>query len=86
MKTIQFHGHKNIIAQRLLQAREASGLSQQELAEKLQIMGASIDQQGISKIELDNRLVTDYELVCFCRVLSVELDWLVKDFDSATMD
>ena len=35
-------------------------------------MNVNIDQQMISRIERNLRIVTDYELVCFSRVLGVE--------------
>lgn len=74
MKTIKFNGHKNIISEKLTLLREKRHLSQQELANKMQIMGVSIDQQAISKIELDKRIVTDYELMCLCKILDVSAD------------
>lgn len=76
MKTIAFNGHKNIIHSRLVQERERLGLSQQNLAEKMQVFGVSIDQQAISKIELDKRIVTDYELICICKVLRIDVSQL----------
>lgn len=79
MKIISFNGHKNILFRRLAKARQDRKLSQQELAFKLQVMGVSIDQQAISKIELDRRIVTDYEAKCFCEVLGVPLSWLLSD-------
>lgn len=80
MKTIRYHGHRNIISSRLVEARKKQGLSQEELAARLQILGAGIDQQAISKIEHDNRIVTDYELLYFCKALKIELSWLLGNF------
>lgn len=80
MKTIRFGAHKNIIFDRLAQARKEHGLSQGELAAKMQVLGVVIDQQAISKIEHDKRVVTDYELLCFCKALKIELAWLLGDF------
>ena len=77
MKTIQFLNQKNIIHKRLLLARKKANLSQQQLAAKLQTMGVSIDQQAISKIEKNARIVTDYEVVCLCRALTIEESWLL---------
>ena len=44
-------------------------------------MNVNIDQQMISKIENNKRIVTDYELVCFSRILEVEPEELLSDFD-----
>lgn len=71
MKKICFYDNKNIIFERLKKLREEKGLSQSNLAAKLQTMNINIDQQMISKIEKNNRQVTDYELACICKCLSV---------------
>lgn len=80
MKKIQFHGNKNIIHRRLLDWREKRGLSQGELAARMQVLGVNLDQQMVSKIEHNDRIVTDYELVCFCRVLNITERELLEDF------
>ena len=71
MKKICFYDNKNIISSKLKTLREEKGLSQSSLAAKLQTMNVNIDQQMISKIEKNNRQVTDYELACICKCLSV---------------
>ena len=47
-------------------------MSQGELAAKMQTMGVNIDQQMISRVENNLRIVTDYEMICFCKVLQIE--------------
>ena len=71
MKKICYYNNKNIISEKLKKLREEKGLSQSNLAAKLQTMNINIDQQMISKIEKNNRQVTDYELACICKCLSV---------------
>lgn len=71
MKKIYYYNNKNIISEKLKIFREQKGLSQSNLAAKLQTMNVNIDQQMISKIEKNNRQVTDYELACICKCLSV---------------
>lgn len=79
MKIIKFREHKNIVFENLIKIREQKQISQQDLATKMQTMGVSIDQQAISKIELDKRIVTDYELMCLCKILNVEARDLTLD-------
>ncbi len=71
MKKICYYDNKNIISEKLKILRESKGLSQSNLAAKLQTMNVNIDQQMISKIEKNNRQVTDYELAFICKCLSV---------------
>lgn len=80
MKKIEFDGNKNIIAKQLRLARVNAGLTQGELAAKMQVLSINIDQQMVSKIENNMRIVTDYELASFCKVLGVEEKELLKDY------
>ncbi|MBQ2965176.1 MAG: helix-turn-helix transcriptional regulator [Clostridia bacterium] len=81
MKKITFNSNKNIISKALVEYRQKRNLSQGELAAKMQTMNVNIDQQMISKIEKNQRQVTDYEFACFCRCLNISPDEMMKYFD-----
>ncbi len=53
--------------------RERAGMSQEELAAKLQLAGLSLNQKTISRIETGDRVVPDFELIFFSEVLSVPI-------------
>lgn len=78
MRKICYYNNKNIIFDKLKELREKRGYSQSALAAKLQTMNVNIDQQMISKIEKNNRQVTDYELACICKCLSVTPNELLE--------
>ncbi len=80
MKKICYYDKKNIISEMLKKLREEKGMSQSHLAAKLQTMNINIDQQMISKIEKNKRQVTDYELACICKCLSVTPNDLLNFF------
>ena len=80
MKKILFNGNKNVISLKLRLAREAAGLSQSQLAARMQTLGVNIDQQMISRIEKNLRFVTDYELASFCRILNVRLEDMLESY------
>jgi len=46
----------------------------------MQVMGFSMDQQTISNIENNKRIVTDYELAGFCRALHCTERELLADY------
>ena len=60
------------------QGRLALGLSQTELAGKMQEKHVCLDQQMISRVENNRRIVTDFELLCFCDVLGLDLSELLR--------
>ena len=81
MKQIQYYGNKNIISSRVRELRNQRGLSQEQLAARMQTMNCNIDQQMISKIEKNNRQVTDFELAGLCKCLEITPNEMLKDFD-----
>lgn len=85
MKKICYYDNKNIISSRLKEYRQKRNLSQSDLAARLQTMNINIDQQMISKIEMNKRQVTDYELACICKCLSVTPNDILN-FDEIKFD
>lgn len=81
MKQIQYYGNKNIICDSLKKRRIELGLSQEQLAARMQTMNVNMDQQMISKIEKNNRQVTDFELACLCKCLEITPNEMLADFD-----
>jgi len=82
IKRLEYYGNRNVIYKQLRLARKKAGLSQAELAAKMQTLNVNIDQQMISKIENNTRIVTDYELACLCKILSVDERTLLQDYDA----
>lgn len=80
MKKITYNAHKNVIHARLRYFRDLRGLTQEQVVARLQTMNVNMDQQMLSKIENDRRIVTDYELACLCKVLNVSERDLLADF------
>lgn len=75
-----YNENSNIISEKLRDLRKKRGLSQEELAAQMQLLGVDISQPLISKIEQNKRFVKDYELVCLCKVLNVTERDLLSDF------
>lgn len=80
MNAVLFYDNKNVICSKVRYYRKKRKLTQGQLAAKLQVMNVNIDQQMISKIERNKRIVTDFELACLCRALCVPLADMLSDF------
>ena len=80
MKKIAYDSNKNVIHARLRYYRNLRGLTQEQVVAKMQVMNVNMDQQMLSKIENNRRIVTDYELACLCRILNVTERELLADF------
>ena len=74
MKITKYDNIKNISSTKLRELRKLSGMSQQDLAEKLQLEGIDLTSKEISKIENNNRLVQDFELFAFAKIFKVSAD------------
>ena len=70
-------GEKNLISQRLIALRGKQGLSQRDLAQKLQLAGYDMDKNVITRIETNKRYVTDLELKALSEVLGVNYEYLI---------
>lgn len=71
-------GKCNDSGRKIRELREASGFSQEELAAKLQLSGLALTQKAISRIETGDRVVPDFELVYFSKVLGVSVETLLN--------
>lgn len=77
MKIYQYQGKCNLSGGAIRRARERHGLSQEQLAARMQLQGIPLNQKAVSRIETGARVVSDYELMTFARVLGVTMQWLV---------
>lgn len=81
MQIYGFNGKMNIVGLRLKDLRERKGYTQEQVAAKMQVYNVTIGQKAISRIELGERIVTDYELLIFAHVFSVRAEWLLTGED-----
>lgn len=70
-------GLNNICGRNISKFRLALGISQRELADRMQLVGIDIDKNAIQRIECGKRFVTDIEIVAFAKVFSVTLEELL---------
>lgn len=79
MKINKYNNFRNISGIILRELRLKNNLSQQDLAEKLQLLGIELTSKEISKIENNARLVQDFELFAFAKVFNVSADIFNKE-------
>ena len=66
----------NIIGSRIKEARIRAGMSQKQLSEKLELLAVYTCRGSTSRIENEQRAVTDIEIDAISKVLNVSLDYL----------
>ena len=67
-----------MIGPTLRSLREAEGLTQAELAGRLQLAGWDISRETLAKVESQVRCVTDRELVRFAEALEIDPSELLR--------
>lgn len=71
-------GRCNASGSKIKALRETAGLSQEQLAAKIQLAGLNLNQKAISRIETGDRVVPDFELLFFSEVLDVPVGELLN--------
>lgn len=74
-------GTKNIIGGRMRQARnmEKPKATQKDITARLQVIGISLSESSVAKIEQGLRPVTDIQLMAIAKVLKVTAAWLLGE-------
>lgn len=72
MRLLKLDGRCNICGNTVRAAREALGLSQEQLAAQVQLRGHSLTQKAISRIESGERVVPDYEIPLLAAALKID--------------
>lgn len=71
-------GKNNLCGAKVASLRSNIGISQRELADRLQIAGLDIDKNAVQRIEAGKRFVTDIELKVLSKVLELSVDELLE--------
>ena len=77
MKIYSYDGKKNICGDRVREARQKRRLTQAALAARLQVEGAPLERDSVSRIEIGTRFISDYELMILAKTLNVSVNWLL---------
>ncbi|MDD3415795.1 MAG: helix-turn-helix transcriptional regulator [Lachnospiraceae bacterium] len=72
-------GEKNLISANLVALRKEHNLSQRDLAHQLQLAGYDMDKNVITRIETNQRYVTDIEIKALCEIFNVSFEQLISD-------
>lgn len=70
-------GKNNICGRNVAKIRTEIGISQRELADRMQLAGLDMDKNAIQRIEAGKRFVTDIEIIGLSRVLGKSVDDLL---------
>lgn len=75
----KYNDNFNIIGENLRKLRKAKKYSQDKLSNKLSLMGITLYQSDIFKIEHNQRTIRDYEIWGICQILEISYEELFLD-------
>ena len=78
MKLYAFNGRRKLCGIQVKRRREELGISQEQLAARLQLLGLEISQKVVSRIETGLRVVPDYEVRFLAQALDTTVLWLLN--------
>ena len=78
MKFNKYNELYNIIGNKLKAAREKLNISQEQLSSKLSLLGITLYQSDIYRIEHNERTVRDFELWGICSILNIKAEDLFE--------
>jgi HTH-type transcriptional regulator, cell division transcriptional repressor len=70
---------RNIIGKKIKFIRISKGITQDQLAARLNVQGIEIDRPMISRIECQTRNTLDYEIKALAEALGISIEDLFKD-------
>ncbi len=74
----KYNNNYNIISKKLKEFRTKRNISQEQLSNKLSLLGITLYQSDIFKIENNQRTVRDFELWGITKVLDIKAEELFK--------
>ena len=75
---LQPYGNKNISGANIERLRKARGMKQHALVARMQLLGVDINPSSLSKLEGQQRIATDIELMAIAEIFGITIDALIK--------
>lgn len=69
----------NIIGNNIKNLRKKHKWSQQQLCDKLELTGIYLTRSDVSLIELNKRVIRDFEIIAFCYVFGITLEEIYEE-------
>ncbi len=76
----KFNNLSNVTGKQIENLRKSKHWSRAVLSNKLMLLGIDINYDGIYKVEKGKRIIKDFELAAFAKVLGTTEDELLSNF------
>ena len=73
------YGDKNLVGKKIYELRTAKGIKQKDFLAQIQAFGVDLNPSSLSKLEGQNRIVTDKEINAIAKILNVSYEYLLDE-------
>lgn len=77
----KYNKKSNISGAIIKEARISKNMSREELSNKLQLMGINVERTFIYKVESENKILKDFELIAICKILEIDYKKLENELE-----
>lgn len=77
----KFNQKSNVPGNIIETKRNEKGLTREDLAKELQLLGLNVDRHYVYRVEKQSVLLKDFELFAFSKILDIDLNRLKSIFD-----
>ncbi len=74
----KYENKSNVVSNLIKSYREKAKLSKSEVSKRLQFHAVYIDRTELKRIEANEMIVKDFELIALCKVLNIDYNELKK--------
>ena len=72
----KYENKSNVIGKLLMEHRLSKRLSKEEVCRRLQLHGVDIDRIELYRMETEQMIIKDFELIALCKVLGIDANEL----------
>lgn len=72
----KFNGKSNISGEIIKKYRLEKHMNREDLAHELQLLGLNIDRSHLLRLEKNEVIIKDFELLAFCEILDISYEEL----------
>lgn len=73
MSMRKYNQKPNVAGKLIEKVRISKNMSREDLAKQMQLMGINVDRSFVYRIENQEVLIKDFELIAICKILEIDI-------------
>lgn len=77
----KYNNKPNLTGNLIESFRVKKGFTKEDVCKKLQLLGINIDRNELYRMEKNQMIIKDFELVGFCKILDINCNDLLRELE-----